>query len=668
MRYEIGIDTGGTYTDAVVYEITERKIAGWAKAMTTKEDLSIGIGKALDGLPRELVQQAEIVSLSTTLATNACIENKGGRAKLIFIGMYRNTVAELGKNYGLPPAEEIYFLDSKGTMQGEILEEPDWEAFLRDSEKWFSDASAVAVVELFAMWNNAVLEKKALQVIKSKYSLPIICGHELFSDLNSLQRGSSTLLNARLIPIIDEFLKATKKALAERDIKASVVIVRSDGSLMSEKFTVVRPVETLLCGPAASVMGGMELGGESNCLIVDMGGTTTDIAIVQDGIPRKATEGINIGRWRTFVKGVFIDTFGLGGDSEVKFDGHGGMALMASRVIPLCVLASQWPEVTVKLRELVATIKKHTQPLHEFYTLVKDIGGNPNYTESEHSFCSALKNGPLIFSDAAAVAGADIYTLNVRRLEKEGIVMRCGLTPTDIMHIKGDFNHFDAGASALGAEFIAGCMEVSPETLYDMVYDSVKRKLYCNIVRLLLEDSYPLYRKTGLGTGLETLVNESWDAFKQGSQGFLRFHFGTPAALVGVGAPIHVFLPDVAQALGAKCVIAPNASVANALGAVVGNVTAVTEVEIKADYDIVGIKGYIVYGKRSTIYADGLEEALSHASQEARECALEEARLRGALGDIAVTVKHNISTGHAKEASILLGARVVATAIGRIIL
>ena len=82
MKIEIGIDTGGTYTDAVVYDTDNRKVLGWAKALTTKEDLSIGIGNALDGLPKELAGQAGMVSLSTTLATNACVEDKGGRAKL----------------------------------------------------------------------------------------------------------------------------------------------------------------------------------------------------------------------------------------------------------------------------------------------------------------------------------------------------------------------------------------------------------------------------------------------------------------------------------------------------------------------------------------------------------------------------------------------------------
>ena len=82
----IGIDTGGTYTDAVVYDLKERKVLSAGKALTTKTHLEEGIGQALDALDQELVKQAELLALSTTLATNACVEDKGSRAKLLFIG------------------------------------------------------------------------------------------------------------------------------------------------------------------------------------------------------------------------------------------------------------------------------------------------------------------------------------------------------------------------------------------------------------------------------------------------------------------------------------------------------------------------------------------------------------------------------------------------------
>ena len=460
MRIGIGIDTGGTYTDAVMYDFDAHQIVCSVKAQTTKEDLSVGIGNALDGLPSDLLRKAGVISLSTTLATNACVENKGGRAKLLFIGVDKKVVDWVGKDYGLPKSEEIFFLAGRSNPRGEIVEEPDWDSFLTDSEDWIRDACAVGIVEIDAMDNNAVLENRAKELIAGKYGIPAICGHELFSDLNSIKRGSSILLNARLVPLINDFLNATRSALEARHIAAPVVIVRSDGSLMSEKFAIHRPVETLVCGPAASTMGGLALTDEKDSLIIDMGGTTTDIAIIQGGKPVKAKDGIHVGKWSTFVRGVFVDTFGLGGDSAVRFDNSARMVIQPTRLIPLSVAAQKWPSIIEKLRRLVATKKKHPLLLHEFFCLIKDISGSSSYSKREIAFCNALKSGPLILAEAAEAMGTDAYNLDVHRLEEEGVVMRCGLTPTDIMHIKGDFNGFNADAARFGAEFVASCIDV----------------------------------------------------------------------------------------------------------------------------------------------------------------------------------------------------------------
>lgn len=113
MKIGLGIDTGGTYTDAVMYDFDTKEIVCSVKAQTTKEDLSVGIGNALDGLPSDLLKKAELISLSTTLATNACVENKGGRAKLLFIGVDKKTADLVGADYGLPNVEEILFLRGK---------------------------------------------------------------------------------------------------------------------------------------------------------------------------------------------------------------------------------------------------------------------------------------------------------------------------------------------------------------------------------------------------------------------------------------------------------------------------------------------------------------------------------------------------------------------------
>lgn len=126
MKIAIGVDTGGTYTDAVLYDFDEKKILAGAKALTTKEDLCIGIANALDALPQELFARVRMVSLSTTLATNACVENKGGNAKLIFseairsfwTATARSTVCRPPPRSGYRPARRDWTAVSRSRPTG----------------------------------------------------------------------------------------------------------------------------------------------------------------------------------------------------------------------------------------------------------------------------------------------------------------------------------------------------------------------------------------------------------------------------------------------------------------------------------------------------------------------------------------------------------------------
>jgi len=673
MGIGIGIDTGGTYTDAVAYDLDAHQVRAAAKAQTTKVNLSVGIGAALDALPPDLVRSAEMISLSTTLATNACVEDKGGRARLLFIGAQPWVVERYGAEYGLPSDGEIFHLDAKTTTAGEIVRTPDWDSLLRSGGAWIRDACGVGIVDVDAMDNGGALEKQAREYLTTTWDIPVVCGHELFSDLNSLRRGSSVLLNARLVPLISEFLLATRTALRQRSITAPVVIMRSDGSLMSERFAKQRPVETLVCGPAASVMGGLALAGEKNCLVIDMGGTTTDIAIVTEGVSRKASKGVDVGKWKTLVNGLAVRSFGLGGDSAIRLDGHGVMRLEPARLLPLSVAASTWPSVTTKLAELVRHRPAgHSLPLHEFFCPLKDISASSAYTSAEKSFCQALGDGPLSFAEAAEAAGTSPYNLDVHRLEEEGVILRSGLTPTDIMHLRGDFTRFDTEAATLGASFFASCLAVTSATLQEMVYDAVERKLYRAVVTVLLEDQHAFLASSlsASSAGLDELIATSWGMARHGKgRDLLGFRFDTPAALVGVGAPIHLFLPPVAEALGTRSVIPENAGVANALGAIVGSIRATRRVEIKPQYSSMdGLMGYVVFGESGPIHISDQAAAIEEARKAAREAATEEAIRRGAQGEITVTTDVRISAPKARDGTeVLVGIRVEATAIGKVL-
>ena len=634
MGIGLGIDTGGTCTDAVLYDFTQRRILAGAKSLTTKEDLALGIGAALDQLPVELLRRTERGALSTTLATNACVENKGGRAGLILIGGDRRVVEKNGNQYGLPSADHIYFLDAELAEDGTVRREPDWERFRQESAAFLKGLEAAAVVSYQGIRNPA-LEKQAQEILK-KSGVRVIGGHELFWDRNYIRRGASTLLNARLLPVIDTFLQAVDRTLMEREIHAPMVVVRSDGSLMSESFSRERPVETILCGPAASVMAGMHLAGCPDCLVVDMGGTTTDIALVRGGIPVKVSDGVTIGQWRTFVKSVDIHTIGLGGDSVIRLDGQGGVSIGPERVMPLCSAAVRWPWIREELKELARSGRTSACPLQEFFCLVRDIAGREGYTDREYRICEALRDGALRIDRLAEAAQGDTYTLDTRRLEREGVVLRCGVTPTDVMHVLGDYTAFDRQAASAAVAYLAQRLEMEPEAFGRMVFDQIKRTLYEQLVHILLENENSAY-KGMQGPGLDRLIRDSWNRSHDQEKSLLRLSLETSAVLVGIGAPTHLFLPQVAEKLGTRCVIPPEAAVANALGALVGHIAAAVTAEIEPFISESGQDQFRIYTSRQHFTAVEEEEAIKIALKTAEEEAVAEARRRGAAGELTIT-------------------------------
>ena len=647
MKYGLGIDTGGTYTDAAIYDFEEKKIISTAKSITVKENLTIGINGAIGQFSAETLDGVKLVSLSTTLATNACVEGKGSRAKLIMIGCDPKTVAKYGHEYGLPAAADIILLGGGHNQKGEIIGEPDWDFLKANVDEIARKIDAFAVVEIWGT-RNSDFEKKARDMIVSWTGLQVICGHELSGELNSLKRAASALLNAQLIPIINDFLNAIKRSLKQYGITAPLVIVRGDGSLMSEEFARGKPVETLLCGPAASVAGGIGLTGEKNCIIVDMGGTTSDLAIVKNGIPELASDGAIVGKWRTGIKSIRINTVGLGGDSLIRHNNKNRLTIGPVRAAPLSWAASRWPEVPGKIRMIFADNKRHTISLCEFFYLVRDISQDDFYNRDEAGITAALRNGPLSITELAESLDTTIYDLNTKRLEQYGIIMRCGLTPTDIMHLTGDFNGWNKEAASCGARIMANQINVGLDELIEMVHEGVSESLYDNIVKMLMEHEDESLMKGGISRQLSELMSSSFRKKRQapgnGEQGndFIECSFTTGATLVGIGAPIHIYLPGVARVLNTHCVIPENAGVANAIGAITGNVVAEEKIVIKPQYSVSGISGYIAFSKNEhkkfQRHEDSVIWAKAMADVMARSSALE----RGAEDvEISIIARNN---------------------------
>ncbi len=298
---------------------------------------------------------------------------------------------------------------------------------------------------------------------------------------------------------------------------------------------------------------------------------------------------------------------------------------------------------------------------------MKDPNTLEHYTVKELELIEKLKVKPLMLGSGEL----SLYELGSERLEAEGVIMRAGLTPTDIMHVKGDFDKFDKEASVLAIKY---CLKLLPEydtveesieRFCDAVYDAVCEKLYCNIVRIMILHKYPELTVKELDTQILNLIKLKWHSQK--SNDFFDIDFNTNANLVGIGAPIHIFLPRVARALNTKCVIPQNAEVANALGAIIADIHTSAKIDIKPMYSEVGIDGYTVYTNDENMMFEEQEDALSFAKIIAEKLAVKKAREHGALGELQVDVLVNNSHAQALKGNIIeLGMQVIAIAKGRV--
>ncbi|MDO4541342.1 MAG: hydantoinase/oxoprolinase family protein, partial [Bacillota bacterium] len=346
MSIVLGIDTGGTYTDGVIINLDTKEILAATKASTTHDDLIVGIRNTISQLPGEELGKIEYAALSTTLATNAIVEGRGCRVGLLLLGF--KPIAQL------PPCE-CCLLPGIINVRGQETEPLDIKATQKAIESLRDKVDAVAISGIFSI-HNPEHEEKVKSMVRDTLGLPVVTAHELTTVLGAQERTVTAVLNARLISVIDELMTAVKKAMEERSIEAPVMIVKGDGSLMNESIARERPIETILSGPAASIIGSTFLGDAENGLVLDMGGTTTDIAILRNGRPRMDNEGAKVGGWRTRVNAAEANTFGLGGDSRIYYDYDTKTTKLGPmRCWPVSMICRDHPDYLAELKYIMTS-------------------------------------------------------------------------------------------------------------------------------------------------------------------------------------------------------------------------------------------------------------------------------------------------------------------------
>jgi N-methylhydantoinase A/oxoprolinase/acetone carboxylase beta subunit len=343
MGLKLGIDTGGTYTDAVLVD-AEQNIIAASKCLTTRHDLTLGISDALAELPSKKLLDVVLVALSTTLSTNSVVEGRGAPVGVLLPGYHQQQVEKSGLLDIFDP-DMVVTLDGGHDAIGAETTPLDTAGAARAIRKLAMKVSAFAVSSMFGVRNPAH-EICIRDLVNDLCSKPVTCGHELATNLDAPRRALTVALNARMVPIIHELIMAVQKIMQDREIQAPLMMVKGNGSLINTRTAMEQPVGTVLSGPAASVVGASALSGAVNAIIADMGGTTTDIAVISDGQPELGFDGVRIGEWKPMVEAVRVISIGLGGDSEVRFSGSAGLEIGPRRVVPLSLLAYQYPEVT----------------------------------------------------------------------------------------------------------------------------------------------------------------------------------------------------------------------------------------------------------------------------------------------------------------------------------
>jgi N-methylhydantoinase A/oxoprolinase/acetone carboxylase beta subunit len=639
----LGIDTGGTFTDAAVVDLDSKKVIAKAKAPTTYHDLSIGIASAVEQVIQLGGFDAKdilLVGLSTTLATNSILTGKGGEVGLIGMGWKPEKEWALG-------CKKARFVKGEFDSLGRMVEQLDEEELSAAIQEVAKEVDALVISGMFSV-ANPWHEERAAEMARQLTSLPVVAGHTLSGELGIKERTVTAILNAKLLPVIEEFLTAVQNALSSRHIKARIMVFKGDGGLMSLEVARERPVETILSGPAASLMGGKALANLDDCIVVDVGGTSTDIAYLEGGFPRLDMEGAMVGEWRTRVKAIDMWTCGLGGDSLVSLAEDGDLLIGPNRVVPLATAATM--KADFKQRLLAAQDST-------FYVVGKSDLTNLTASERKVYEFIAAQGPSSLFEAMDGVPEVVLVSDNIRSLVKRGNVQRTGLTPTDVMHIKGDYVSGDVEASRIGLQILAQKMDIEPDKLAERILTRVVTRIGEEIIKKAMADLVgPMPASKQAEAMLHAAAGEK--TFPRLS---LRATLDRP--IVGIGAPASILVGPLATRMDAQVVIPQNHDVGNAVGAVCSEITESISIEISP----VGDKFLVFWQFSAPMQYSHLEEAVSSARTQAERHVVERLNIARAT-DIKVRVERvdvRFNDGYGKEMKFVNAIYIRATGTGK---
>jgi N-methylhydantoinase A/oxoprolinase/acetone carboxylase beta subunit len=633
----LGIDTGGTYTDGVLLDYYTHQVLASHKSLTTKRDFSIGIEAVIQGIRIEDPSEIQMVSISTTLATNAIAEGKSKQVALLLIGYDPELITSFNMQGRFATPHYFYFSGGHN-LYGREKAALDLPAILAKVNEIKNDVDALAVSSYFSPLNPEH-EHRAFEAISSICDLPVVLGHQLSTKLGSVERATTAALNASLLAVLKEFIIAVRRAMERRRIQAPLMVVRGDGTLMSDEFAAKTPVETIHSGPAASAIGGRFLSHLDQALVVDIGGTTTDIALVENGQVAVSEEGATVSDYKTAVKAANLFSIALGGDSHITTDSQNKIRIGPQRVAPLAYLADQFGNVRSNLKALSQRSDAHLTPdwLEYWYLLRDPLDADWQQAEQEKKLLEFLTEGPRTLPEI--LTHLDLFSkvqVNAGNLLRREIIGHAGLTPTDLLHVEGLHGSWDSETARLATDIFCRCLGMDPGEFRERIWSMMTETIVHAIVTFLSGKKLPLSFQSqddDIGTWFfhNSLTNDH-------PQLETRFRLRQP--LIGIGAPAAIFLNRVAEKLHCELILPSHHEVANAVGAVAGSVMITEEVLVypRLTQDGLEVLGYTVQTGDNQEVFDDAADALAHARILSRQRALG-AALRSGADNPEVIVK-----------------------------
>ncbi len=333
----LGLDVGGTFTDGVA--VSAGKVISVVKTPTTQDNLLEGILSAVDQIVKEVgSRHFTRIALSTTIVTNALIEGKIDRVGLCIVPGPGMNIESL-----LPI--EPYVLSGYVDHRGRVMANPCREE-IASACRQFEGCNFFAISGKFSI-RNSYCEQRIGQWIQDEMNPHhVTLGSSMSGTLNFLRRTNSAYYNAAVWRRFNNFAAAVEEALQARAIHGPIYVLKADGGTLPLSIAKNNPVEAIFTGPAASVLGIMAMEPiHSPSLSLDIGGTTTDIALWQHGAPLLSEGGTRVAGFVTALRSFRLSSVGIGGDSFVRREA-GVLKIGPMRHGPAMAVGGKHPTVT----------------------------------------------------------------------------------------------------------------------------------------------------------------------------------------------------------------------------------------------------------------------------------------------------------------------------------